>query len=84
MWSSTWGGGSGHTYNFTRKPNGTPDIDADGVREGKNLKALVPGIVLGGTIGRGDLEKAFADAEWLRQFPTSTTVFPTAPPATCK
>src|SRR5215468_4122844 len=25
--SNAWGGASGHTYNFTRKPDGTTDID---------------------------------------------------------
>jgi hypothetical protein len=36
--SNTWGGVSGHTYTFTRRPNGTTDIDVVVVREGKNLK----------------------------------------------
>src|SRR5690242_15289701 len=56
--SNTWGGASGHTYNFTRRPDGTTDIDVDVVREGKNLKGLVLGLVLR-TIGKGVLEKAF-------------------------
>ncbi len=25
--SNTWGGASGHTYTFTRQPNGTTDVD---------------------------------------------------------
>jgi hypothetical protein len=53
-----WGGASGHTYTFTRHSNGTTDIDADVVREGKNLKGRVLGLVLR-TVGRGVLEKAF-------------------------
>jgi hypothetical protein len=36
--SNTWGGNSGHTYTLTRNPDGTTDLDAVVVREGKNLK----------------------------------------------
>jgi hypothetical protein len=56
--SNLWGGPSGHTYTFTRQPNGSTDIDVDVVREGKNLKGRLLGFVLR-TIGRGVLEKAF-------------------------
>ena len=56
--SNTWGGASGHTYNFTRNPNGTTDIDVDVVREGKNFQGRILGLVLR-TIGSGVLEKAF-------------------------
>ena len=35
---NVWGGDSGHTYILTPKPDGTTDIDAVVVREGKNLK----------------------------------------------
>ena len=59
--SNTWGGASGHTYTFTRQPNGTTDIDVVVVREGKNLKGRVLGFVLG-TIGRRVLEKAFENS----------------------
>ena len=59
--SNTWGGASGHTYTFTRKPDGTTDIDVVVVREGKNLKGWVLGLVLG-TIGRRVLEKAFENS----------------------
>ena len=59
--SNTWGGASGHTYNFTRNPNGTTNIDVDVVREGKNLKGRLLGLVLR-TIGRGVLEKAFENS----------------------
>ena len=55
------GRASGHTYTFTRQPNGSTDIDVDVVREGKNLKGLLLGFVLG-TIGRGVLEKAFENS----------------------
>ena len=59
--SNTWGGSSGHTYNFTRHPDGTTDIDLVVVREGKNLKGRALGLVLR-TIGRGVLEKAFVNS----------------------
>jgi hypothetical protein len=55
--SNVWGGASGHTYTFTRQPNGTTDIDVVVVREGKNLRGRVLGLVLR-TIGRRVLEKA--------------------------
>jgi hypothetical protein len=52
---------SGHTYTFTRQPNGRTDIDVVVVREGKNLKGRLLGLVLG-TIGKGVLEKAFENS----------------------
>jgi hypothetical protein len=45
--SNLWGGASGHTYTFTRKPDGTTDLDAVVVRDGKNIKGWVLGFVLG-------------------------------------
>ena len=59
--SNVWGGASGHTYNFTRHPNGTTDVDLVVVREGKNLKGRLLGFVLR-TIGRSVLEKAFVNS----------------------
>ena len=59
--SNIWGGASGHTYNFTRRPNGTTDIDVIVVRDGKNLKGRLLGFVLG-TVGKGVLEKAFVNS----------------------
>jgi len=56
--SNVWGGTSGHTYSFTRRPDGTTAIDVVVVRDGKNLLGWVLGLVLG-TIGRRVLEKAF-------------------------
>ena len=56
--SNVWGGASGHTYTFTRQPDGTTDIDLVVVREGKNLKGRVLGFVVG-TIGRRVLQTAF-------------------------
>jgi hypothetical protein len=59
--SNVWGGASGHIYIFTRRPNGTTDIDVVVVREGKNLKGRVLGFVLG-TIGRRVLKRAFENS----------------------
>ncbi|MCC8984472.1 hypothetical protein [Bradyrhizobium acaciae] len=59
--SNIWGGRSGHTYNFTRRSDGTTDIDVVVVRDGKNLKGSILGLVLR-TIGRGVLEKAFENS----------------------
>jgi hypothetical protein len=44
--SNLWGGGSGHTYTFTRRPDGTTEVDAVVVRDGKNLKGRLLGFVL--------------------------------------
>ncbi|WP_298375236.1 hypothetical protein [uncultured Bradyrhizobium sp.] len=59
--SNVWGGKSGHTYNFVRRSDGATDIDVVVVREGKNLKGWLLGLVLG-SIGRGVLEKAFENS----------------------
>jgi hypothetical protein len=59
--SNVWGGASGHTYSFTRRPDGTTDIDVVVVREGKNLKGRVLGFVLG-TVGKRVLERAFENS----------------------
>jgi len=59
--SNLWGGASGHTYSFTRKPDGTTDIDVVIVRDGKNLKGHLLGFVVG-TIGKGVLRKAFVNS----------------------
>lgn len=56
--SNVWGGVSGHTYTFTRRPDGRTDVDAVAVREGKNLKGRVLGLVLG-TLGKRVLIRAF-------------------------
>ena len=58
--SNTWGGNSGHVYTFTRNPDGTTDLDAVVVRDGKNLKGRVLGAIVG-TIGKGHLSKALAN-----------------------
>src|SRR5215469_2052598 len=59
--SNTWGGASGHTYTFTRRPDGLTDIDVVVVRDGKNLKGRLLGLVLG-TVGKGVLEKEFKNS----------------------
>ena len=59
--SNAWGGASGHTYTFTRLPDGLTDIDLVTVRDGKNLKGWFVGLLVG-TIGKGVLEKAFVNS----------------------
>jgi hypothetical protein len=59
--SNAWGGASGHTYRFTRLPNGTTDIDVDVVREGKNIKGWLITLALY-TVGRGILPTAFRNS----------------------
>ena len=44
--SNLWGGRSGHTYTLTRRPDGKTDLDAVVVRDGKNLKGHMLGLVL--------------------------------------
>jgi hypothetical protein len=58
--SNIWGGHSGHVYTFTRNPDGTTDVDAVVVREGKNLRGRLLGAILG-SIGKRTLAKAFAN-----------------------
>jgi hypothetical protein len=55
--SNIWGGNSGHTYNFTRNADGTTDLDAVVVRDGKNFKGHALGAVLG-VFGKRVLGKA--------------------------
>ena len=64
--SNLWGGNSGHTYTFTRQSDGTTDLDAVVVREGKNLKGRALGIVLsvfGKRVLGGELEKTVRAVE---------------------
>ena len=56
--SNVWGGASGYTYTLTRLPDGMTDVDVVIVREGKNAKGRVLGLVLG-SVGKGVLGKAF-------------------------
>jgi len=59
--SNTWGGRSGHTYTFTRRPDGTTDVDLVTVRDGKTLKGRFLGLVLG-SVGKKVLSKAFENS----------------------
>jgi hypothetical protein len=52
---------SGHTYTFTRRPDGTTDIDYVVVREGKTPKGRFLGVVLG-SVGKRVLAKAFVSS----------------------
>jgi hypothetical protein len=56
--SNAWGGASGHTYTLTSNADGTTEIDAVVVRDGKNLKGHFFGFVFR-TVGKGVLPKAF-------------------------
>ncbi len=56
--SNLWGGRSGHTYTITPQADGTTVVDAVVIREGKNLKGRLLGLVLG-SVGKGKLAKAF-------------------------
>src|SRR6202035_2144206 len=69
--SNVWGGSSGHTYTFTRRPDGSTDIDVVVVRDGKNLKGWLLGLVLG-TVGRRVLKKAFTNSVKAVEARTST------------
>jgi hypothetical protein len=59
--SNVWGGASGYVYRLTRELDATTDIHAVIVREGKNVKGRLLGLVLG-TIGRRVLTKAFSNS----------------------
>ncbi|MBB5163577.1 hypothetical protein [Mycobacterium sp. AZCC_0083] len=57
--SNLFGGASGHTYTLTPQPDGTTEIDAVLVREGKNLRGRVIASFLR-SVGKRSLAKAFA------------------------
>ncbi|HEY2551560.1 MAG TPA: hypothetical protein VGI64_13375 [Streptosporangiaceae bacterium] len=56
--SNTWGGDSGHTYTLTPQADGTTEVDAVIVRDGKNLKGRAIGAMLG-IGGKRVLEQRF-------------------------
>ena len=56
--SNVWGGDSGYTYTFTRRADGTTDVNVSNVRQGKNLKGRALAFVLG-TVGKRVLVKEF-------------------------
>jgi hypothetical protein len=45
--SNLWSSSSGHTYTFTRRRDGMTELDAVVVRDGKNIKGRLLGLVLG-------------------------------------
>ena len=45
--SNVWGGASGHTYTLTPRADGTTDVDVVVVREGRNVRGRLLGIVVG-------------------------------------
>ncbi|MBO0748570.1 MAG: hypothetical protein J2O47_09460 [Acidimicrobiaceae bacterium] len=57
--SNLWGGASGHIYTIRRNSAGTTDVDAEVVRQGKNIKGRVTGLLLG-TVAKGVLAKSLA------------------------
>jgi hypothetical protein len=59
--SNVWSELSGHTYTLTRQPNGTTDIDVVIVRDGKNFRGRLLGLVLR-TIGKSVLKRAFENS----------------------
>ncbi|WP_213006623.1 hypothetical protein [Paractinoplanes toevensis] len=58
--SNIWGGRSGHTYTLTPQAGGVTRLDAVVVRDGKNLKGRLTGLLLG-TVAKGVLGKALAN-----------------------
>ena len=56
--SNVGGGASAHTYTFKRQPDGTTEVDAVVVREGKNVRGRMLGAVLG-SVGKSRLAKEF-------------------------
>ena len=74
--SNAWGGASGHTYTFTRNTDGTTGVELVTVREGKNLKGRLLGLVLV-TFGKHVLVDAFDNsvkAIEARNVPATATV----------
>jgi hypothetical protein len=55
--SNLWGGESGHVYSLTPRPDGTTVIDVVVVREGRNVKGRLVGLLLG-SVAKGGLHKA--------------------------
>ncbi|HXO06928.1 MAG TPA: hypothetical protein VN880_02795 [Solirubrobacteraceae bacterium] len=56
--SNVWNGASGYRYTLTPRASGQTTVDVVIVRDGKNAKGRVLGLVLG-TIGKSVLRKAF-------------------------
>jgi hypothetical protein len=47
IYSNLWKGRSSHTYTFTRRLDGSTDLDAVVIRDGKNIRGWLLGSVLG-------------------------------------
>jgi hypothetical protein len=59
--SNAWRDGPSHTYDLKRQSDGTTEVNYVVIRDGKNLKGKLLGVVLG-TVGKGRLESAFEKA----------------------
>lgn len=76
--SNLWGGRSGHTYTFTSLPDGSTQLEVVVVREGKNLRGRVTGLLVS-SVGKGVLRKALKHtikAVEARNQPTGTDAAP--------
>lgn len=58
--SNLWGGQSSHTYTFTPLPDGKTQLDVVVVRDGKNIRGRLTGLLVS-TVGQGVLQKALKD-----------------------
>lgn len=58
--SNLWGGRSSHTYTLTPLPDGTTRLDVVVVREGKNVRGRLTGLLVSG-VGKGVLHRALKD-----------------------
>src|SRR5690348_17267797 len=58
--SNLWGGASGHTYTLSRNADGTTNVDAVVVRDGKNAKGRIFALLFR-TVAKGVLAKALAN-----------------------
>ena len=59
--SNVCSGQSGYTYTFKRSPDGATVVDVVIVRQGKNAKGRMLGLVLG-SVGKGVLKKSFVNS----------------------
>jgi hypothetical protein len=59
--SNLWGGSSGHTYTLTRNADGTTDVDLLTVRDGKNLRGRLVGVLVA-VVGRQVLGAPFRNS----------------------
>jgi hypothetical protein len=79
--SNTWGGHSGYTYTFTRRPDGTTEVHVVNVREGKNLKGRVLALVLS-SVGKSVLVKEFGKTIKAIEARSSAATPSDSPPST--